>query len=243
MPMATQTHTTPTRRSALGFSAAALFAGLATPVLANTKHNPDAELIDICDQLVSLETETCLLSEHDVHAPDFGPNNVRYESLSDEKEPLMDLIPGCKPPTTPAGHAALGRLALTWFSRDHNGNITPSDFLEELTVKLVMGAAGDFVWPPRTGSCSTAHWAPPTSFREVAEHQAEREAWMAEIKAESQAKKLAEVAERLRRDSPTLLADDELRAQVGTSRRWLANTNAYNDELSAEMAKRGLEVA
>jgi hypothetical protein len=40
MPKATDTNTTPTRRSALGFSAAALFAGLTTPALAVADDDP-----------------------------------------------------------------------------------------------------------------------------------------------------------------------------------------------------------
>jgi hypothetical protein len=235
----------PTRRGALKSTAAALFAGAAiSPALAIAAlPNPDAELIALCDHLVSLETETCLLSEHDVHAPDFGPNNGRYERLSDKKEPLMDLIPGCKSPTTQAGRAALARLALTWFSRDHAGNITCSDFLEELTVKLAAGAAGDFVWPPRPGSCSTAHWAAPTSSREIAEHEATHQAWLAEIDAKSQADKLADAAEHRRREMPSLMTEDELRGQIRYSLEFRARADQMVAEASVEMARRGLEVA
>jgi hypothetical protein len=49
MPTATHNYTTPTRRSALGFSAAALIAGVATPVLAGATPNAaDADLLAAC---------------------------------------------------------------------------------------------------------------------------------------------------------------------------------------------------
>ena len=49
-----QTNQSPTRRSAIGFSLAAMAAGLTVPVLASAA-NPDADLIALCDQLVDLE--------------------------------------------------------------------------------------------------------------------------------------------------------------------------------------------
>jgi hypothetical protein len=53
MPTATNTHTTPTRRSTLGFSVAAIIAGMTTPVLAAaTAPNPDAELIAACEEAI-----------------------------------------------------------------------------------------------------------------------------------------------------------------------------------------------
>jgi hypothetical protein len=51
MQTATDTHTTPTRRSAISFSAAALLAGLTVPTLVVTAANPDAELIARVDQM------------------------------------------------------------------------------------------------------------------------------------------------------------------------------------------------
>jgi hypothetical protein len=55
MPQATQPTTTPTRRSALRFSAAAIVAGFAVPALAAvTTPNLDAELLALC-----AEAERC----------------------------------------------------------------------------------------------------------------------------------------------------------------------------------------
>jgi hypothetical protein len=48
MPTATNTPTTPTRRSALGFSAAAIVAGFTLPALARPDATTDAELIALC---------------------------------------------------------------------------------------------------------------------------------------------------------------------------------------------------
>ena len=68
---------TTTRRGALQFSVAALFAGSTAPAPASAVAAPDTELATLCNQLVVLETELWLLPEHDEHAPDFGPNHAR----------------------------------------------------------------------------------------------------------------------------------------------------------------------
>jgi hypothetical protein len=139
-----------TRRSALGFSLAALAAGLTVPAIAasGVMRRPDAELIDLCDQLVAAETEQYLLGEHDEHASDFGPNNSRYEQLSNERERLVEMIDECQSSTTPAGHVAMARAALTWAQYDDNWEPLCDDFREELMVKLAQGVAAGFVWPP-----------------------------------------------------------------------------------------------
>jgi hypothetical protein len=69
MPTATQTHTTPTRRSALAFSTAAIVAGLATPVLASAP-DPDAELIAICAEAISCEARVRHIDQHEVSDDD-----------------------------------------------------------------------------------------------------------------------------------------------------------------------------
>ena len=56
MQTATQPHTTPTRRSAIGFSLAAMAAGLTVPVLASAG-DPDAELIAIGREAAPLVAE------------------------------------------------------------------------------------------------------------------------------------------------------------------------------------------
>jgi hypothetical protein len=94
MPTATNDHITPTRRSALGFSAAALIAGFTAPAIASTKPGLDVALIDLCDQFVATETERYRLIEHDQNAPDSGPNNARYEQLGNEQGRLVERLRG-----------------------------------------------------------------------------------------------------------------------------------------------------
>ena len=121
----------------------------------------DAELIRLCAQFVELETEHYLLLRHDPKAPDFGPNYELYERLSDEQQHITEMLEQCEPPTSQAGYAAVSRAALTWAYLDDEGNFEAGDFCDEMLLKLAVALAGDFVWPPRPGSCPTAHWAPP----------------------------------------------------------------------------------
>jgi hypothetical protein len=117
-------------------------------------------------------------------------------------------------PTTPDGCAAMARAALTSVALDHEGNFECDTNFEELLVRVAKGVAVGFVWPPRPGSCSTAHWSPPASPKEIAEHQAARRAHWAQIDARIQADKLSEAAERRRRETPSLMTEDELRGQM-----------------------------
>ncbi len=245
MPTATQTNTTPTRRSALSFSAAAIVAGLTAPVLAKGPRvvrapDPNAALISLCDQMVATETERYLLLDHDDYAPDFGPNNARYEWLGDEVDRLADLIEDCAPATGPAGHAAVARAALIWVELNLDGGIKCDDRGEDMMVLLAQGLAPDFVWPPRAGSCSTAHWAPPMSAADVDAHLAASKARWAPIEAKIAAEKAAEQAERDRLDTPHLLTDDELRRRVQSTRKFKAVSDQMHAELAGEMARRGL---
>jgi hypothetical protein len=144
----------------------------------------DAVLIGLCNQLVEARTEDCLLCQHDEYAPDFGPNNAHYERLRDDQDRLVDSISECKPPGSPAGFAALSRAALTLSDRNSGGEAVCANWGEELLTMLAEGLSAGFVWPPRPGSCSTAHWAPPTSPATIAEERAEREAHYAKVGAE-----------------------------------------------------------
>jgi hypothetical protein len=108
----------------------------------------DAELIDLCDCLVSAETEQCLLCEHDEHAPDFGPNNRRYEHLLNKRDRLIELIDECNSPTIPAGHTATACAALTWVDLDHERNFKCDDFGEEMMLKLAQGGCARFRLAP-----------------------------------------------------------------------------------------------
>jgi hypothetical protein len=127
--------------------------------------------------------------------------------------------------------------------RDSEGVAMSDHFGEEMILRLAERVAAGFVWPPRPGSCSTAHWAPPMSPKEIAEHKAAWAARIAQIDAKIQAKKLADEAERHRRNTPSLMTNDELRGRMRASRELIDVANGIDTELSAEMAKRGLELA
>jgi hypothetical protein len=226
------------RRGALGFSAAALFAGFAAP--APTKPDADAELIALCDQFVAVQTEWFLIMDHDEHVSDFGPNNARYEQLEGEKGRLSALIEECESPATPAGIAAVARAALTWVTLDPEGNFKCDSIFEELLVRVAEAVAIGFVWPPRPGSRSTAHWAPPPTEEQIDEHMAARRAWIASVDAEIKAKELADLAEQRRRQTPALLTDDELRGRLHASQDWAEITSRFHANLTAEAARRGL---
>lgn len=232
--------TTPTRRSAMRFSLAALTAGLTVPVLAAPSPSRDAALIDLCDRLIAVETEECLLVKHDEHAPDYGPNHARYNEVIGERERLEGLIEDCEPPVTTDGFAAVARAALTWVTRDSDGEIRYQDLGENILIKLAEGVAAGFIWPPRPGSCSTAHWAPPTSPQEIAEHHAAHDARMASIDAKIKADKEAREAEFERSMTPSLMTDEKLLAQTKVAWKFKALTDQRAAELEAEMARRGL---
>jgi len=134
----------------------------------------------------------------------------------------------------------VARAALTWATLDVEGNIQCESTFEELLVRVAEGVAAGFVWPPRPGSCSTAHWAPPASRKEIAEHRAAWDARNAAINAEIQAKKLADEAESRRCQTPPLLTDDELRGRVQSAEEFKSVCNQMHAELVDELARRGL---
>jgi hypothetical protein len=92
MPTATINHTTPTRRSALGFSAAALFAGLTAPAIAasaSTKpsaHDPDADLLALCAEATRCEARIRHIDQHGVPGEDCDQAcdawNVAFDRLA-----------------------------------------------------------------------------------------------------------------------------------------------------------------
>jgi hypothetical protein len=165
-----------TRRRALrGASLAGLF-GMSATATASPGAPQDAKLITVCDRMIVNETEIYLLPEYDEFAPDFGPNHAHFEQLMDERDRLIELIDECQNPISAAGCIAIARVALSWADRDPQGKIMCDDFGEEMMIKLVESVAAGFIWPPRPGSCSTAHWAPQMTPDEVVKHQAAAEA-------------------------------------------------------------------
>lgn len=124
MSTGTQTTTTPTRRSAMRFSAAALIAGITAPVLASAALSPDDELIKVCDRLVRLKlafdelfSRRNTIADEEATEPELTQLYERETALVEELEPLV-------PPVTLAGVKALAKAALaTHFGRDTDDEV------------------------------------------------------------------------------------------------------------------------
>jgi hypothetical protein len=102
MPVATQTPTTPTRRSAIGFSLAALAAGLTVPVLASASPTEgissidtlgtDAELIALVDRIMANGAESNRISDEIDRMPAARPADWQARDRRYKREiyPLTD---------------------------------------------------------------------------------------------------------------------------------------------------------
>src|SRR6185312_13841543 len=101
-----------------------------------------------------------------------------------------------------AGIAAVARALLCWVERDTAGNISCAGIQETLVAMLAEGVAPDFIWPPKPGSCSTAHWAPGPSPSEVAAYLAARDERADAARAKLEAEVEARVDETIRRLDP-----------------------------------------
>lgn len=85
MPTATQPHTTPTRRSAIGFSLAAMAAGLTVPALAKAA-DPDAELIALADRILANGAESHRISDEIDLMPAARPEDSQARDRRYERE-------------------------------------------------------------------------------------------------------------------------------------------------------------
>jgi hypothetical protein len=113
--------TTPTRRSAMRFSAAAIVAGFTTPVLASTAApNPDAELIALCDLFTQNEAKQANLY---VTIHDEKERDLALDPLSAEWRGLLDQLEQMDGPTTMAGASAMARAALATCPRNLDGDL------------------------------------------------------------------------------------------------------------------------
>jgi hypothetical protein len=121
MPTATQPNTTPTRRSALGFSAAAIVAGLTMPALAGPA-NPDAELIALCDRLVTTERE--LLAIYDLRKTQEDEKRTEHlvDAIFAEQGAIVDRIEGIPGVATVDGLRSMARASLAIAPKRHNGS-------------------------------------------------------------------------------------------------------------------------
>jgi hypothetical protein len=92
MLTATQPNTTPTRRTALGFSAAAIVVGLTTPTIAAiasrkpSAHDPDADLLALCAKATRCEARIRHIDQHGVPEEDCDQAcdawNVAFDRLA-----------------------------------------------------------------------------------------------------------------------------------------------------------------
>jgi hypothetical protein len=150
MPTATQTHTTPTQRSTLGFSVAAFAAALATPALA-AGVNPDAELIAIGREAAPLVDEFDRYTAAFFALPDGDPGIKRAGHAGDRSyDRLRELVAQAMPlrAATLNGLAAkailLRHLMLLEFGERHVFVSDETD-LTDLTWSLVSDLAGSAV--------------------------------------------------------------------------------------------------
>jgi hypothetical protein len=100
-----------------------------------------------------------------------------------------------------------------------------NDFGEEMMLKLAEGASAGFLWPPRPGSCSTAHWAPPTSAKEIAEyaaaHDAQMAAAVAKYQAAQEAKREAAIEAVRQSNKAETMTDDDLMSRLQPSQQMM----------------------
>ena len=120
MPTATNPNT-PTRHSALQFSLAAFAAGLTAPALASV--NPDAELIDLCDNLAAngAAVEALLDTQHTIE--DERRDERAIGALYTERGPLLDDIWDIDRPATLDGAKAMARAFSSISGRELDGDI------------------------------------------------------------------------------------------------------------------------
>jgi hypothetical protein len=108
MPTATQNHTPPTRRGALQFSAAALFAGLTVPANAGHAAEPDAELIEIGREAAPL------VDEFDRHTAMFfalDSSDPAFERVAHAGDQSFDRLKELATQAAPLRAATLDGLA------------------------------------------------------------------------------------------------------------------------------------
>jgi hypothetical protein len=140
MSQATNDYNTPTRRSALGFGAAAKGAGQATPVVAAP--NPDAELIALCDLFTQNEAKQAILFAT-IH--DDEEQEAALDPLSAEWRDLLSRIEQIDGPTTMAGARAMARAVLATSPRNLDGDLEigsdPEDWFHVCIAQFLTGSA------------------------------------------------------------------------------------------------------
>jgi hypothetical protein len=153
----------PSRRGLLaGSTAAALIASTALVTAAadpraSVPHrqdadSPDAELISLCDRLVTLEAarRTILYAQHTTE--DEHRTEPELDVVCDEQQAVFDRITALPEPVTLAGASAMARAALSEAPIDHDGSLLPMDNAEWLAFGAVTFLAGQQDWQRRTST-------------------------------------------------------------------------------------------
>jgi hypothetical protein len=121
MSQAINEHSTPTRRSALGFSAAAIVAGFTIPALAGAT-GPDAELIALCNRLVTTERELLAIYGLRKTQEDEKRSEHLLDALFTEQTAIVDRIQGMPDAATVNGLRSMARASLAIAPKRHNGS-------------------------------------------------------------------------------------------------------------------------
>jgi hypothetical protein len=123
----TPNHTTPSRRAALGFSLAAIAAGLTVPALASvatTEPSPDAELNRLSDRIVAIQAEQNALFAVRHTVEDEERTDPEMNALYAERTRIFDLLFDLLDPTTLAGARAMARASIAIAPRERDGTIS-----------------------------------------------------------------------------------------------------------------------
>jgi hypothetical protein len=133
---------TTSRRSTLGFSAAAIVAGITAPTLADAgTPNPDAELIRNCDRLAAIRTEEMALYSVPDEEEDHGHEDA-VTSLNEKFHQVASLIYASEPPQTLDGIKAMARAAITGAERSPDGSIDMIDMTQWMSIRMIEFLSG-----------------------------------------------------------------------------------------------------
>jgi len=120
-----------------------LFPALPIGELRMNSDGPDAQIIDICRQMLSVHHEWGELVEWDPYALEEGaPNHGRHEALLAEFAALGAALTKAARPTTPEGIRMLAEVAMLFADRTREDDLSaPEDFATWVTLFALTSAA------------------------------------------------------------------------------------------------------
>ena len=125
MQATTRTPATSTRRATLGFSVAAIAAGL-TPLSLTVATSPDAAIIALCKRLVAIEDKTNALCAQRLTIADEHRTEPDLIAIWDCRDAVVAELEHLGPPRTLAGIQAVARASLATHSdKDSDGDVVP----------------------------------------------------------------------------------------------------------------------